>query len=410
MKKRPSRGPLSRTGRWALVAAALALASCTAILGDGEYYVPSSTSRSDASVDDGSADGGVTESGETADAATCGFEGTPPCNACMPGTRRCLGKGVQTCSTEGQWVASSTAVPYVCTAPGVCAGACVVGSTQCAGKGVQNATPAARGRTRNRVRLGARTATARSTCVPGETQCSGVVSQTCDNGGTWQTTTTCPFVCTGAGTCSGVCAPGATQCSSTASTPTPQTCDATGAWDSGAPCAQPSPDCQGGACTCIEALCAGSCVNFQTDGHNCGSCAHDCQGQACQAGVCQPVALASSQGAPFGIAVGSQIVSWTNTSVGTVKMVLASGTGTVTTLASGQNDPMGIAVDGVSVYWVSYAKAAATSGVRHEVRDRGLRRRAGAPRHRADRPLGRRGRRDERVFHRGHGGYEGSFG
>lgn len=228
---------------------------------------------------------------------------------CAPGLKQCAGNGVQTCSAAGIW-AQSQSCPFGCSR-----GACT-------GK-----------------------------CVPGQTQCSGASKQTCDATGAWQTTQTCSFACSGAGACTGVCSPGATQCSGA----TPQTCDGTGTWQSQPACGQPTPDCKAGACQCLETVCGGACVDLQTDGHNCGACPHDCQGQSCQAGLCQPATLASSLSQPWGIAVGGGNVYWTNSGDGTVMTAPVVGGVTPTTLATGQSTPMSLALDGTYVYWVDSA-------------------------------------------------------
>jgi hypothetical protein len=44
-------------------------------------------------------------------------------------------------------------------------------------------------------------------CTTGAKQCSGNVSQTCDYNGNWRNTTTCPYVCSGAGVCTGPSVP-----------------------------------------------------------------------------------------------------------------------------------------------------------------------------------------------------------
>lgn len=68
----------------------------------------------------------------------------------------------------------------------------------------------------------------------------------------------------------------------------------------------------GGTCE-AGTLCGGaSCIDTTTDGRNCGACGHDCFGGGCSASACLPVALASNQASPFGLAVDSQRVYWAN--------------------------------------------------------------------------------------------------
>ncbi len=251
-------------------------------------------------VDDGiESDGGVDARDATGDAEL----------ACMPGAKQCTPGGVQTCSASGAW-----------QTPQSCPFGCSRGA--CTGK-----------------------------CVPGQTQCAGTSMQTCDSTGAWRTTQTCPFACTAAGSCVGVCSPNTSRCSGA----TPQTCDETGSWQNQPVCAQPAPDCRNGACTCLETVCGNACADLQSDAHNCGACGHDCQGQPCQKGLCQPTTLASSLSAPWGLAISGSNVYWTNSGDGTVMTVPAVGGVTPTTLATNQGTPLGIAVDGVDAYWVDSA-------------------------------------------------------
>jgi hypothetical protein len=87
-------------------------------------------------------------------------------------------------------------------------------------------------------------------CVPKEAKCTGNVAQTCDSTGHWGSGTACVFACVG-GACSGECPVGRSRCVGTAL----QKCDATAHWipDSTCPFA-----CYGGVCT-------GSCAPALTD-------------------------------------------------------------------------------------------------------------------------------------------------
>ena len=126
------------------------------------------------------------------------------------------------------------------------------------------------------------------TCAPGSTQCIGLNSQTCNGVGQWQTTVTCPFVCSGAGMCSGTCVPGSSRCSGSEV----QTCDSTGTWQNTTSC----------TFVCSSGTCAGSCTPgaLQCSGTNVqtcnssgtwtttGSCPFVCTGIGTCSGVCVP--------------------------------------------------------------------------------------------------------------------------
>lgn len=55
---------------------------------------------------------------------------------------------------------------------------------------------------------------------------------------------------------------------------------------------------------------SGGCGDTMVTAANCGSCGHDCLGGQCNAGRCQPVAIASAQSSPGYIAVDGAFVYW----------------------------------------------------------------------------------------------------
>ena len=175
-------------------------------------------------------------------------------------------------------------------------------------------------------------------CTNGASACLGAIPEEC-TAGMWVTSAACSGadpVCLH-GACV-QCAPSATRCSGG----TPETCSDAGSW-------QPQ-----AACACTEILCAGSCIDAQTDIHNCGACGHDCLGGACLLGVCQPATIASQQSAPFAVTVDDSYIYWTNRIANGSVVKMAKGApdgGTVSTLASGLDFPAHIAVDTKNVYW-----------------------------------------------------------
>jgi hypothetical protein len=108
--------------------------------------------------------------------------------------------------------------------------------------------------------------------------------------------------------------------------------------------------------------------DFTTDKNNCGTCGHDCLGGLCVASKCQAVILASNQDSPFGIAVDSTNVYWTNYSLsgdddaGTVAACPIGGCpnpNAPTILVAPAHHPIGVAsVDG-NLYWTASGTDAA---------------------------------------------------
>jgi hypothetical protein len=109
----------------------------------------------------------------------------------------------------------------------------------------------------------------------------------------------------------------------------------------------------------------GPCTaNTMTDGKNCGTCGHDCLGGACQLGVCQPFALASSVTA-YDMVVSNGTLYWVDqisTSGSVWKCAIANSACTPTPLAGSQNGPSRIAIHGSNVYWSDYGSGTANDG------------------------------------------------
>ena len=138
-----------------------------------------------------------------------------------------------------------------------------------------------------------------------------------------------------------VCAPGAARCSGSSV----ETCGANGQWGTGVPCAQPSPDCAAGACTCLETLCPGACADLQTDNANCGGCGLACS-TSCTAGECV-VTLSTGSAGAASVAVDGTSVYWAGNAV--MKAHLdGSNPVTVSTTAGGY-----LVVDSQNIYWTS---------------------------------------------------------
>lgn len=84
-------------------------------------------------------------------------------------------------------------------------------------------------------------------CEPGQVKCSEITAntpQSCDASGAWQNEPACVDQTCVAGACEGVCAPGQVGCSGN----TPQSCDIGGLWESGVVCPAQAPFCNSGVC------------------------------------------------------------------------------------------------------------------------------------------------------------------
>jgi hypothetical protein len=359
-----------------------ALAGCTAILGEGQFGIEDSDAGPPATTEggspgdgaSGSGDGGVgpIEAGACAPGQTqclgqqpqtctggrwqntgapCGG-GNPfclagACKPCMPGAHECQGQTVNECSVVGSWTPSIVCVD-ICDA-GVCSGACTPGTSQCNGNAAETCGPSGTWSAGTTCQYACVDGACGGNCEPATTQCASATEmQTCDNTGTWQSTA-CSDGCS-SGQCVFGCAAGQTRCDGPS---TPQVCDSTATWQDQTPCAQPTPDCEAGTCTCLETSCPSGCTDVSIDQANCGACGNDCQGQPCSAGTCQPFALATGQDQPWGITLGSSNCYWTNRGNGTVMTVSAAGDGgTASVVATAQNSPTSIATDAMNVYWV----------------------------------------------------------
>jgi len=236
-----------------------------------------------------------------------------PCGVCAPNAKECSGNAVQTCTAAAQW-----GTPVPCSGQTCENGACV------------------------------------GTCAAGATQCAGNAVEACD-GGAWSAPSDCSNQACVNGACTGDCTPGAVGCSGEA----PETCSADGAWLVSTACAQPTPNCDAGACSCATAtLCGGVCVDEQTDDHNCGACGVSCAG-TCALGRCVTTLSAEPQTMPYAIAVDATNVYWGTWETlpspgvaeipGTVQSVPIGG-GTASVLASGFGEIWALALGSSTIY------------------------------------------------------------
>ena len=229
--------------------------------------------------------------------------------SCMPGAQRCSTFGAQTCSAQGVWITN----PDSCTPDARrCSGQASQVCNQCGVWVTDQTCPY--------VCSGAGVCS--GSCQPETERCSGKDSQMCNASGNWETQVTCPYVCGGAGVCSGVCVPGTQRCSGAQI----QQCTAQGTWGAASNCAAVTGavvSCNANTNSC-EASCAanradcdgdmsnGCEVDTSSDSDNCGACGHSCCGGTCgnsQCGVYETSILTSASN-PNGYAVDGQYVYW----------------------------------------------------------------------------------------------------
>jgi hypothetical protein len=126
--------------------------------------------------------------------------------------------------------------------------------------------------------------------------------------------------------------------------------------------------CARGRCACPvnQVVCGSQCADTTLDPSNCGFCGHNCQGNACMTGLCQPnlIGQTESQNQRINdIARDATNVYWTWTSPpptpgappgGGVSLKPFAGGNRLTETFLKGGDPRGTAVDIQNIYWVDY--------------------------------------------------------
>ncbi|HEY1954342.1 MAG TPA: hypothetical protein VGH28_01990 [Polyangiaceae bacterium] len=125
--------------------------------------------------------------------------------------------------------------------------------------------------------------------------------------------------------------------------------------------------CGAGTADCDPNV-AGCETSLLSSDTNCGACGHDCGGAGlCAQGVCQPLAIAKSVGAPASLAVGGTSVFWMiASSVQRCAVTGCNGTpGDEGEAVNVPQYPTGnmIVADSANVYWVGYTTDASSNSI-----------------------------------------------
>lgn len=113
--------------------------------------------------------------------------------------------------------------------------------------------------------------------------------------------------------------------------------------------------CNPGSLDCNQDLSDGCEATVASDPKNCGACGHDCLGGACNASVCQPIAIQSLAGQPGGVAVDDSGVYFGLNPLGgstsEVVRVAKDGSGAQPLIVNRSN-VSAVAIDDTFVYWI----------------------------------------------------------
>jgi hypothetical protein len=94
---------------------------------------------------------------------------------------------------------------------------------------------------------------------------------------------------------------------------------------------------------------AGACGDTSIDPHHCGACDHDCEGGACNEGVCQPFAIATGF-LPGDLALDDANVYVTRSDTGELLRFSKSG-GDAITVSKGDSEAWRIGLTDADVFW-----------------------------------------------------------